>query len=329
MSLQLKQIAIHHLIKDDNGELNLVVSCENQKTSGVTESFANRLHSSFVAKKKIFARFDSDSEFEVLMCDVKDRDFLSFSGSMSEAFKFHLNKYPFAYEGTLVFLEYRLLATDYLYIGLIPSSQAERVKEDNTMGPTEYLDVDNIKVSALINLSDYESNENAKDYITIAKGKSSRSVKGFFFDFLGAEPGMDSKIQNLVLCQSVIDFCSSSKLDPHESLSIKKQVVDYCKDQSSSGEDIAIGEISGELPCNDEGLSFYSFVAENGYELEENFPADNSVIKKLTKYIGSGGGLNISFDSLIFGERVFYDPETDTLTIKGTPPNLKHQLLRN
>lgn len=28
------------------------------------------------------------------------------------------------------------------------------------------------------------------------------------------------------------------------------------------------------------------------------------------------------------GERVFYDPETDTLTIKGTPPALRDKLVR-
>lgn len=51
-------------------------------------------------------------------------------------------------------------------------------------------------------------------------------------------------------------------------------------------------------------------------------------MRKLTKFVGAGGGLNISFDSLLMGERVFYDPETDTLTIKGTPPNLRDQLTR-
>ena len=44
--------------------------------------------------------------------------------------------------------------------------------------------------------------------------------------------------------------------------------------------------------------------------------------------MGAGGGLSLNFDAMLLGERVFYDPETDTLTIKGTPPNLKDQLTR-
>jgi nucleoid-associated protein len=70
------------------------------------------------------------------------------------------------------------------------------------------------------------------------------------------------------------------------------------------------------------------YTKERGYELEESFPADRTTVRKLAKYVGAGGGLSINFDSMLLGERVFYDPETDTLTIKGTPPNLRDQLTR-
>ena len=36
----------------------------------------------------------------------------------------------------------------------------------------------------------------------------------------------------------------------------------------------------------------------------------------------------MSFDAKLLGDRVHYDPSTDTLTIKGVPPNLKDQLLK-
>ncbi|MBF4353841.1 hypothetical protein EAY36_21515 [Vibrio anguillarum] len=38
--------------------------------------------------------------------------------------------------------------------------------------------------------------------------------------------------------------------------------------------------------------------------------------------------MTIQFDRILLSERVFYDAETDTLTIKGTPPNLRDQLVR-
>jgi nucleoid-associated protein len=58
--------------------------------------------------------------------------------------------------------------------------------------------------------------------------------------------------------------------------------------------------------------SFQEFTAEQGYELEESFPADRSTLRQLTKFAGSGGGLTINFDAMLLGERVFWDPATDT-----------------
>lgn len=148
-------------------------------------------------------------------------------------------------------------------------------------------------------------------------------------DFLQAETGLDTKQQNLVMMQAVQDFCSDSKLEKMEVDTVKKQVVEYCNEQIKAGEDVQIQELSAELPTSTDGASFLNYTQDQGYSLEESFPADRATVRKLTKYVGAGGGLNITFDSLLLGERVFYDPETDTLTIKGIPPNLKDQLTRN
>jgi hypothetical protein len=40
----------------------------------------------------------------------------------------------------------------------------------------------------------------------------------------------------------------------------------------------------------------------------------------LTKFVGSGGGLTLSFEQKLLNSRVFYDPQTDTLTIRESRP---------
>lgn len=105
-------------------------------------------------------------------------------------------------------------------------------------------------------------------------------------------------------------------------------MFDYCNEQIKSGDEVEIRELSGELPTSNDGTSFLDYTQEQGYDLEESFPGDRSTVRKLTKFVGAGGGVTINFDSMLLGERIFYDPETDTLTIKGTPPNLRDQLTR-
>ena len=59
----------------------------------------------------------------------------------------------------------------------------------------------------------------------------------------------------------------------------------------------------------------------------KSFPADRGTLRQLT-VAGSGGGISLNFDAMLLGERIFWDAATDTLTIKGTPPNLRDQLQR-
>ena len=184
-------------------------------------------------------------------------------------------------------------------------------------------------IAARIDISSYETDNASNRYLTYIKGRVGRKVADFFLDFLQANVGLDTKQQNQVLMQAVQDFCSDAKLEKEEAISYKKQVAEYCNEQIKSGDEIEVQELSGELSPSSDGTSFLEYTQQHGYELEESFPGDRTAVRKLTKYVGAGGGLNISFDSLLMGERVFYDPETDTLTIKGTPPNLKDQLTRN
>ena len=60
--------------------------------------------------------------------------------------------------------------------------------------------------------------------------------------------------------------------------------------------------------------------------LRPTFQPDKAAVRTLAKFSGAGGGVTLSFDRNLLGDKVHYDPITDTLVIKGVPPNLKDQL---
>ncbi|MDV7103135.1 nucleoid-associated protein YejK [Vibrio sp. TH_r3] len=331
MSLNISNVILHQLAKNDQDELTVKYRTESLENNTFTQDLVSELHRVFNAKAgKGFGTFQSDSNFKHWLQQLRqgNENFYDFSQNCAERLKGELIKYPFADEGILVLAEYQSLATEYLFVALLPSNQSLKVTEGLNIDATDYLDINKMDIAARIDLSTFETNSESNRYLSYIKGRVGRKVADFFLDFLQAEVGLDVKQQNLVLMQAVDDYCTDVQLDKEETTNYKKQVFDYCSDQIKANEELEVKELSGELPVSTDGTSFLDYTQDRGYQLEETFPADRTTVRKLTKYVGAGGGLSINFDSLLLGERVFYDPETDTLTIKGIPPNLKDQLTR-
>lgn len=331
MSISLSNVILHKLAKNDQDELDFILRKQPLEHDHSTENLVSELHRVFSSKGgKGFGVFKDESEFSSMLKALRagELNFIDFSAQAAQRLRTELIKYPFAEEGVLVMAEYQSLATQYLLVGLLPFNHSMKLTDQLDISATDYLDIAKMDIVARIDLSTWETDSDSNRYLTYIKGRVGRKVADFFLDFLQAEVGMDSKVQNQVLMQAVEDYCSDSRLDKEESQTYRKQVYDYCNGQLQSGEEVEVKELSGELPTSDAGTDFYQFANEQGYELEESFPADRTSLRKLTKFVGVGGGLSVNFDSMLLGERVFYDAETDTLTIKGTPPNLRDQLTR-
>lgn len=331
MSLTISHIALHQLEMNDQDELVVNYRDNLLDLNASAYQLVAELHRVYNAKAgKGFGSFLEHSEFNTWLTKQKskDIDYYEFSKRSAERLKNELTKYPFADTGVLIFAQYQSLATDYLFIAILPSIESLKVDSHLDVGATDHLNVTGMTVAARIDLTTMEFDKDSNRYVSFLKGRVGRKVSDFFLDYLQVDTGFDTKQQNQVLMQAVEDFCSDGQLDKEETTSYKKQVHDYCNEQLNSNEEIVVKELSSEVPLSEDGTSLYNYTQDKGYELEESFPADRTAIRKLTKYVGAGGGLSISFDSTMLGERIFYDPETDTLTIKGTPPNLKDQLIR-
>ncbi|WP_036772528.1 nucleoid-associated protein YejK [Photorhabdus australis] len=329
MSLQIDQIALHQLIKRDEQTLDVVLRDSLLATDQVVEDMMAELHRVYSAKSKAYGLFNEESELaEALRHQRKgNEDFLGFSRAATARLRDELAKYPFAEGGTVLFCQYRYLAVEYLLIAVLNSCNSMSVNDNLDLNTTHYLDIPHADIVARVDLTEWETNSESSRYLTFLKGRVGRKVSDFFMDFLAASEGMNAKVQNKGLLQAVDDYCEFGQLDKNERQSYRQQVYSYCNEQLQAGEEIELKELSQELPTLGE-QSFQQFSQEQGYELEESFPADRSTLRQLTKFAGSGGGLTINFDAMLFGERIFWDPVTDTLTIKGTPPNLRDQLQR-
>lgn len=330
MSITVNQIVLHQLVKHAENETTTMESVLRDELLTITpevEQMMLQLHQGYQNKGKAFGVFQENSIFAQDLNRLLENEinFLNFSQQSTKLLAQELGKYNLADSGTLILCQYNFLATDYLFIALLDSRISMLVDENLEIRRTEYLDITQFDIAARINLTDLQVNANSNRYLTFIKGRVGRKISDFFMDFLGAEEGLNPQVQNQCLLQAVSDYCEQGELNKEQTQAVKKQVFEYCKGQLASGDEIALTELSANLPTLNE-RPFVTFTEDQDYGLEETIPPVRSALKTLTKFSGSGKGVTLSFDADLLNNRIEWDPLTDTLTIKGIPPNLKDQL---
>lgn len=339
MSLTINHLIMHSLRLNSEGVIHADTRSQEIQASEEVQRWIEELHRIYQQKgNKSYACFSksdavSEESLPAVFPDLlenylgKQIDFVSFSHQSTNELLVKLNQYQYPDEGVLVFCQYQYVGVDYILLGLLDCQISVTLTDSLELSEIKYIDLSKMQLVARVDVTELQTEPSSRRYISFIKGRIGRKVSDFFMDFLGAEEGTDVKLQNQLLVQAVNEYCQGTELPVDERTASKKKVAEYYKEQAADGADIEVKSVAEYLPKREDGSDFYSFISET-YDLEDEFPVSASVARKLTKFVGSGGGLNISFDEKLFEERIQYDAETDTLTIRGTPPNLKDQLLR-
>jgi nucleoid-associated protein len=273
-------------------------------------------------------------QFKSLLAEMQNEqneqvDFVEFSIQASELLKKTMLDMASIETGFVIFSHYQFLATDFLMIAIINTKQHVEISRELELTASDHLDLAKMQLAVRIDLTQYTISPEHQRYISFIKGRMGRKVSDFFMSFLGCEELVDIKQQNKQLLNTVDEFLAAEQLDPQEKHQSRQIVSEYYKEKLEQGEDIQIQELAEKLPKEDESKDFYHFAKNAEQPMEEQFQADRSALKTLAKFSGQGGGISLSFERKLLGDRVSYDPGSDTLMIRGIPPNLKDQLLKS
>lgn len=337
MSAVIQDFVVHQLRINADQELVLVPRNACFEVSAQIEELAQQLHHTYNGKPGkgiggLAEEGDSD-EFAVLLSELVSEELLfhGFSISTAELLRKKLMEFATLETGFVVFCRYQFLATDYLLIAVINTRQHVEINQDLELNYSDHLDLAKMQLAARIDLTEMQVNKDKQRYVSFIKGRAGRKVSDFFLSFLGCEELVDSKLQNKQLVSQVDEYLATEQLDAEEKQQSRQAVSEYYKEKLEQGEHISLPELSERIPASAEGQDFYSFIQQHQQEqpLEQDFPADRAVLKGLSKFSGQGGGISINFDRKLYGDRIQYDATSDTLVIRGIPPNLKDQLLKS
>ncbi|WP_158771039.1 nucleoid-associated protein YejK [Paraglaciecola sp. L1A13] len=346
MSALIRHFVVHQLAINDQQQLTLVPRNSCFSVSPEIEDLAQQINHAFNTKPgkgvggfvEQGAETIQDGENEVVpvspfqdklkvMLDDPEQ-FVHFSIQSSEMLKKTMTDMASIETGFVVFSHYEFLATEYLMIAILNTKQHVEINRDLELSSSDHLDLAKMQLAVRIDLTQLSTTPEQNRYVSFIKGRMGRKVSDFFMHFLGCEELVDIKQQNKQLLSSVDDYLAAEQMDATEKQATRKTVSEYYKEKLDAGEDIQLKELADKLPKEPDGDDFYQFVANSESPIEETFQADRSVLKTLAKFSGQGGGISLSFERNLYGERVHYDAGSDTLMIKGIPPNLKDQLLK-
>jgi len=254
-------------------------------------------------------------------------DFLAFSTTAVEHLIRLMEESNLTTGGHALFCHYQQGMTDYLVIALVQETEAVTMTEELSLLTIKRLDLDHIRLAARINLSEWKSNPQSKQYISYLKGKQGRRLNDYFRDFIGCQEGIDGPSETRTLLKAFSDFVESEDL-PEESAREKTHtLVSYSMAQAKLGEPITLDELSG-LIDEDRPKNFYDFIKAKDYGLSEALPPDKKTLNKFRRFTGRAEGMSISFEAHLLGDKIKFDEEGGTLTLRGLPTQLKEQLKR-
>lgn len=254
-------------------------------------------------------------------------DFLAFSTIAVEHLTKLMEESNLTTGGHALFCHYQQGVTDYLVIALVQETEAVTMTKELALMTVNRLDLDHIRLAARINISEWQNNKQSKQYISYLKGKQGRKLNEYFRDFIGCQEGIDAPGETRTLLKAFSDFVESEDL-PEESAREKTHaLVSYSMDQAKLGEPITLNELSS-LIDEDRPKNFYDFIKAKDYGLSESLPPDKKTLNKFPRFTGRAEGLSISFEAHLLGDKIKFDEEGGTLTLRGLPTQLTEQLKR-
>ncbi len=337
MSAVIHHFVAHQLSINAQQELALVPKSTCFDVTPEIETLAQQINHAFNQKPgKGVGSFvenpDTEGEFDfksslINVMDAPD-GFVSFSQAACKKLIKSLVQVGAVETGFVIFSHYEFLATEYLMIALLNTKEHVEINGALELTCKDHLDLAKMQLAVRIDLTQLKISPEQNRYISFIKGRMGRKVSDFFMNFIDCEELVDVKQQNKQLVKTVDAFLASEQLDKTEQHQSREIVSDYYKAKLEQGEDIELKELAENLP-SESGRDFVEFNQSLENPMEESFQADRSALKTLAKFSGQGGGISISFDRKLYGDRIEYDQSTDTLIIKGIPPNLKDQLSRS
>lgn len=332
--MPIRHMIIHQIDKKPDGSPAILhLADQALPESQACETLLQDFNNSYNAKQgKGWGLFHPESGAYPLcgmlaQCLAGRQTFVEFSRQATEHLCKLLEESNLTTGGHVLFAQYQQGMTDYLTIAVLQQVETVSVDDQLRMISSRSLDAGTVTLAARINLSEWQSNAESRQYISFIKGQGGKKIFGYFRDFIGCQEGIDGPGETRTLLKAFTDFVEAEGLDADATREKTLSLLDYATTQTKIGGLVTLDELS-EIIDEDNPRAFADFARAAAYGLSPDLPIDKRTITQFRRFTGRAEGLSISFESHLLGTKVEFDQAGDTLTLRGLPAQLKDQLKR-
>ncbi|SDW41607.1 nucleoid-associated protein [Marinobacter mobilis] len=228
------------------------------------------------------------------------------------------------HQGHLMIVHEALADSEVVYLLILESDSALRLDAQQQLDATDILSLSRLNLAVRIELNDWLGDNQGENFLTLIHGRGTGDAGELFIKLCGFTNQIDVEKETLTFLDAVEAFAKNS--EPQDAGKVRNRAYEFCKEQHALGEPVAIDALS-EFLDEAQPERFKEFASQSA-ELPESgvLHPDHRKVKKLVRIAGSGGGMSLSFSSDLVNQAVYYDRDTDALTITRLPKALREQL---
>lgn len=324
----VKNIVVHRLVKADDG-IQPSLRKNPNAVSDTTRKVVQMLIDEYSKRTgKAHGQFEKDQDNYPVQGHLKAHfvaknvDFIAMTSSMMLTLCAKA-KGTAATPGGVIFAHTNSGGEEHVIVAIVTEEWGATLGDGLEVEGGEYLDLKGFRFAGRVNITEWQNN--GEKYLSFLKGKG-QEVSGYFKSFLGCANSVTYTADTRTLKTALEDFAHQSNLNDSVRSDFFDKAFEICARHHKNHLPLDLDAFANELWPNDP-KELTKVFAESERKLSDGFVPDKRVINTMIKFAGKTNTWKLEFsrDAIQKGDVLFHD-ETETLTIKNLPVELKQRL---
>ncbi len=331
--MPISHVTAHYLRREPEAPAQLSLRHEALVADEHKEALLDKLKSSFLARLNrqhgSFGENEADSP-KALLAPVLEsflvgkQDFTELSTGLMRRFEQGVNDAGMEINAHfLFFMENSGDHHHVFYLFIVNQNESLTISDQLDVKLSYTIDTGPSLAGIKVDIAEWQTHKHYA-YLTVLCPRGKSVLAEALDNITGFSNGINKEENTKNFLDGVDAFAKS--LPGGQAQECRAQVVEYCLAQEEKDELINLDELSKEL----DGVDSDRFVEQvRSYHPgdAEGLMVDRRSLKRYAKFSGRDKDLSITFSTYHLHARIDYDPESDTLSVKGLPKALRAQLL--